>query len=372
MRELARRIEEARGGVRTDWTDDRARRVEGAMLRRRSRRAATRAALASATFAVVLVAAGVWWARGGSSAPAALATASLTGLRVPPVQLDDGSRAAPLDHATQLNAAEVSKARVVMTLLRGRASFDVTPNPARQFVVQAGSVDVQVLGTQFIVDRHDDKVSVAVQRGHVRVTWASGAADLLAGQADSFPPPVASPPHDEAPGEKPAASSSSAARQPPAPDEARSWRDFAAQGDFGRAYEQMKREGKSAARNDAADLLLAADVARMSGHSADAVEPLRSVLRAHRGDPRASLAAFTLGRVLLDELGRPGEAAAAFADARRLAPGGALAQDALAREVEALSKAGDTVTARDRANEYLRLYPDGSRAKSVRKFGGLE
>jgi len=50
-------------------------------------------------------------------------------------------------------------------------------------------------------------------------------------------------------------------------------------------------------------------------------------------------AAFTLGRVLLDELGRPSEAVDAFPLAR--SSGGPLAEDALAREVEALSRAGE-------------------------------
>jgi transmembrane sensor len=118
--------------------------------------------------------------------------------------------------------------------------------------------------------------------------------------------------------------------------------------------------------------MLAADVARLSGHAGEAVTHLRAVVSRHGGDPRAPLAAFTLGRVLLDELGRPGAAAAAFADAQRLAPGGALAQDALAREIEALAKAGQTVAAHDRALLYVERYPSGRRIKSVRRYGGLE
>jgi transmembrane sensor len=86
-------------------------------------------------------------------------------------------------------------------------------------------------------------------------------------------------------------------------------------------------------------------------------------------DPRASLAAFTLGRVLLDELGRPAEAAAAFERAR--GAGGAMAEDALAREVEACSKAGNVERARELAALYMRTYPSGRRARAVAKFGGV-
>ncbi|MEO7092617.1 MAG: hypothetical protein ABI175_05150, partial [Polyangiales bacterium] len=90
------------------------------------------------------------------------------------------------------------------------------------------------------------------------------------------------------------------------------------------------------------------------------------------GDPRAPLAAFTLGRVLLEELGQPGQAAEAFAKARALGGAGPLAEDALAREVEAWWRAGATDKAHERAEEYVKVYPKGLRIRSVRKYGGLE
>jgi hypothetical protein len=49
-----------------------------------------------------------------------------------------------------------------------------------------------------------------------------------------------------------------------------------------------------------------------------------------------------------------------------------LSQDALAREVEALAKAGQSVAARDRALEYVQSYPEGRRIQSVRRYGGVE
>jgi transmembrane sensor len=134
----------------------------------------------------------------------------------------------------------------------------------------------------------------------------------------------------------------------------------------------MTAEGAGAVRDEPGDLLFAADVARLSGNPALAVPRLERVIRAHAGDSRAPLAAFTLGRTLLDGLGRPREAADAFARARRLSPGGALAQDALAREVESWSRAGEAGLAHQRALDYLRLYPGGRREKAVRYHGGLE
>jgi transmembrane sensor len=120
------------------------------------------------------------------------------------------------------------------------------------------------------------------------------------------------------------------------------------------------------------DLLLAADAARLGGNPALAVAPLEKLLARYSFDARAPLAAFTLGRTLLDQLGRPREAAQAFATARRLDSSGALAQDALAREVESWSRAGESSLARARAEQYLARYPDGRRAPAVRRLGGIE
>jgi transmembrane sensor len=120
------------------------------------------------------------------------------------------------------------------------------------------------------------------------------------------------------------------------------------------------------------ELLLAADAARLSGHPAQAEPFLRRVMERHASDPRASLAAFTLGGVLMNQLGRPREAEAAYARARALSLSDALAQDAVARQVEAAHRAGDTTRARKLALQYLDRYPNGRRVNAVRRFGGLQ
>ena len=80
------------------------------------------------------------------------------------------------------------------------------------------------------------------------------------------------------------------------------------------------------------------------------------------------MAAFTLGRLKLEELGKPSEAARAFEEARRLAPKGPLAEDALAREVEAWVKAGEADKASAAATEYKKRYPRGVRLEWVRSL----
>jgi transmembrane sensor len=231
-----------------------------------------------------------------------------------------------------------------------------------------------VLGTVFTVALEPGGVKVTVERGRVHVEWPAGERVLGVGEqvlaggepvhaevAAALPPLPDASPSDHA-----------AAHASSLPLPGASWRSLAQDGDYARAFARMEAEGAAAIRDEPGDLLLAADVARLGGHPEKAMAPLERVLGSHGGDSRAPLAAFTLGRTLLDQLGRPNEAALAFARARRLDSSGALAQDALAREVESWSRAGDAGTARERAEEYVARYPKGRRLKAVRRLGGLD
>ena len=313
--------------------------VQGADRRRR-RRAGRRIALASAAAACLLLVAALhfqWLPLSAAppviarNPPAAAATIDRT------VRLSDGSRATPLDSGSEIVILQQTAAHVGLALGRGSGRFEVAPRPERTFSVQAGDVTITVVGTVF-----------SVERGAVRVEWDLGSRLLTQGERGWFPP--------------------LAAVAEPRPTEAR--RPVVAAG-------KAKREGAAAspvpARPESAEeLLLAADSMRMAGHPDRGAELLRRILREHHDDPRAPLAAFTLGRVLLMELGQPQAAAAAFAEVRRLSPDGAFAEDALAREVEAWSKAGRAEQAQARAREYLRLYPGGRRATTIRSLGGME
>jgi transmembrane sensor len=268
------------------------------------------------------------------------------------VRLADGSTAFALDPATQIAVAEDKNDRVELVLTRGRGRFDVKPRPSRTFAVHVGRVTVTALGTVFTVERVADRVGVAVESGTVRVDWGVGSALLEENNSGWYPPLVISGLGDRTTSQESARSPSSS---PPL------------------ALPRQSSASPIAGKTEsAADLLLAADKARISGHAEQAAELLRKLLREHRNDARAPLAAFTLGRMLLMELARPLEAAAVFAEARRLSPGGPFAEDALAREVEAFSKAGVPMQAHARAEEYLRLYPKGRRAAIVGAMGGIK
>ena len=264
----------------------------------------------------------------------------------------------PIEAGSVVSVVEDSPFRVVLELGRGRAGFDVVPSPKRNFVVRAGDVTVTVLGTAFTVERVADRVGVTVERGTVRVDWSVGTRQLNIGESGWFPPLVV----DTRPTRRDPTRQQVSARPHRAV--------------FSPSYRPVSEKSRGAAVSDsdetAGALLAAVDVERLAGRAERGASILRRLLREHGTDPRAPLAAFTLGRMLLMELGQPREAAAAFALVRDLVPGGAFAEDALAREVEAWALAGDAAEARSRAQEYLRLYPHGRRVANVKAFGGID
>jgi transmembrane sensor len=282
------------------------------------------------------------------------------------VHFADGSLAELSEERAGVQVEEDGPHRVV-TSVTGSARFRVVPNPARSFEVKSGDVRVRVLGTTFSVREQAGRTAkVAVEHGRVQVEWPGGSTTLESGQSGLFPPPksvVAQPRPDEAtPSPPPRASADSpvsSAKPSPIGGATQTWRDYAMQGDYSRAYIELIERGKDGVRDDPADLMLAADVARRSSHPADAVAPLRKLCDRHPGDKRAPVAAFTLGRVLLDDLGRASEAVNFFEKARTLWPAGPMAEDALAREAEACKRAGNIQRAQVLAAQYLSQYPQG-------------
>ncbi len=275
--------------------------------------------------------------------------APAAGRRAPEVlSFRDRSRAVALDPGTELAVEEDAPERVHLRLERGRARFEVTRRPERSFSVRARNVTVSVVGTTFGVEVVADRVGVSVEKGAVEVDWGVGQKRLLAGESGWFPPLVMSA--------QPEAPASESTRNVPA--EARA---------------AVAPTSSTPSPSPGAQSLLAeVDAVRSQGKPARAVELLRQLLREYPDDPRAPLAAFTLGRVLFNELGRPREAAAAFRQVRQKAPGSQFAEDALAREVEAWERASELARARALATEYLERYPSGRHARRVKALTGIE
>jgi transmembrane sensor len=92
--------------------------------------------------------------------------------------LQDGTRIF-LNTDTRLTVRSNARSRRVV-LIGGEASFEVTKDPRRPFIVSAGNRQVVALGTSFLVRRDSQQFSVALLKGEVRVsTTGSNATDAL-------------------------------------------------------------------------------------------------------------------------------------------------------------------------------------------------
>jgi transmembrane sensor len=382
MAEPQERLLRAAEHVAPGWSPDREERVRNAVQATQRRRARRSRTLAVATAAMLTGALAVFGYHTWSVRSAAKMAASAATTAAPLVRFEDGSVVTALGDTARVAPVEVRARAVGVRLEAGGARFSVAPNPERVFRVMARDVTVTVLGTVFTVAMEPAGVRVAVERGRVHVAWPAGERDLAVGDSalvgDSTAAALAPqgmqvlPPSPDTDDKAAPAADVHAPHAAASAAPTHSWRSLAEEGDYTRAFAKLAAEGPSAVRDDPEDLLLAADVARLGGHPEKAVNWLERVLSAHAGDSRAALAAFTLGRTLLDQLGRPREAAQAFARAERLDPKGTLSQDALAREVESWSRAGDSTLARERAERYSTLYPKGRRLQAVRRLGGLD
>lgn len=83
--------------------------------------------------------------------------------------LADGT-AITLGAASQVEIAFSGTSRKV-NLKSGAAFFDVTSDPERPFIVEAGDMKARVLGTQFDVSRSGNLIKVGVAEGSVKVSY---------------------------------------------------------------------------------------------------------------------------------------------------------------------------------------------------------
>ena len=277
----------------------------------------------------------------------------------------DGSTATALTQGAVLELRTTSDAEMVVLAKSGNFRFDVVPNPARRFVVEVGPVTVRVLGTRFVIAQQDQRVEVRVERGRVEVTWLGGRTELGVAESGWFPPlPEAS---DSAAAPSATEPAASAPRSSHVANERSQFIELSRKGDYQAAYAIIDRAPQLFG-GSAEDLMMAADAARLSNHPQQAVGYLQRITKEHPSDSRAPLAAFTLGRIYMSQLGQPAAAARAFALVRQLAPAGALVEDALAREAEALEQAGQHEAAQRLVEAYLKQYPSGRRSERLRQL----
>jgi transmembrane sensor len=341
-------------------------------------------ALAAAAAAVLLLA----WPRGGSGAgplrfDLSLENADPSAPRA--ISLSDGSTVT-LDPATSLGVLANDGRRFAVALARGRARFDVRPGGPRRWLVDGGLATVEVVGTDFTVERRPHELEVDVSRGVVMVHGdrvPDGTARLTAGDdlivpdgtavVPPAPPPAAPPPSIptttvSSPAPPPPPPSSSPSPSPPiaAPPKP-TWRSLARD----RRYAEALALGERTISDGGAsfdDLMDLGDVARLAGQPAEALPLLERAIASFGSDRRVSFAAMTRGRVLADDLHEPARAADAFAQAIALGLPALLVEDAYVRLVEARVEAGDRAGARAAAHDYDARFPDGAERERIRRW----
>ena len=283
------------------------------------------------------------------------------------VALSDGSRIEAGELA-RLDVLESSPRTVALGLRRGRVRFSVTPGGPRAWHVECGAVTVDVVGTVFTVDRDGDRVAVSVERGsvlvrgdgvpdHVQRVDAGGAIEIGAQPAvatrdeATIAPSVAADPVAER-----------AIAEPAFAELAVAIPSTAVPSTTVPSTTAPRRESD----DPVADLLARADTARRGGRHEAAARLLDTVVAQHADDPRAALAAYSLGRLRLERTGELRSAARTFARALELGLPEELVEGARAGRAIALARAHDPGA--DRAlEEYLEAHPDGrSRAEVLR------
>jgi transmembrane sensor len=315
------------------------------------------AAVLAVAAALVLVA---WFGlRRPASEPLALVGGALPALleardTASSAHFADGS-ALELARDTRLEILRNDGRSFVSVLRRGSGTFDVEPGGPRHWIIEAGLASVEVVGTRFTVTRDEDSVRVSVEHGIVVVRAESLPGTLRrlrAGESvevRTTAPPATSEPEPEL---------------HPAPDLPAPHSAPAASASAPRLAPSSRAEQPPGDEIDAR--LAAADAARRRGDREAAIRHLEEVLeRATPDDPRRGMAALSLARLTVRQ--DPALAATALEGSMQGMPK-ALAEDALARRVEAEARAGNRARAAELAREYLERFPNGHRAHDVRRW----
>lgn len=324
-----------------------------------------------------------------------------------PVVFDNGSRF-ELRSETSVRVTASNTDRVAVSMNGGELLADIRRSGGTKWEVNAGPYRVAVLGTAFTVDWNEGsgKLAVAVSRGvvHVRgghlneygIRIAAGKRLVVDGPdgrvaveaiGEEAPAPAKSAaattsgapalPSLEPVAPGPEAGGAAAPAWKPAsrgtaraPKLFESWKALYERRDYAAAVAAAETEGIDSllGRLDIEDLWRLANASRFA-HRGDVARRALLAVRARFADtPRASTAAFLLGRTELEDRANPGIARGWFETYLREAGDGPLAEEALGRLMEACDKAGSAGDAKRYAERYLSRYEDGlfaALAKSI-------
>lgn len=266
---------------------------------------------------------------------------------------------------------------------RGLAQFRVTPGGSRRWRIDASHAQVEVLGTVLWVESDDVGSSVRVDVGRVLVRspeLPGGARVIEAGQSLRLGAPPPSPEAATAADDGSEAASPAARAQAPTgaarasharPARARRVERAPAAPPSTREHDETSSapvRARAGVASAAATLWEGADQARRNGEPAHAARLLQELVEEYPGDSQVALAAFTLGVLHLDHLGRPFDASEWFQRALELGLGAALREDAYLRWAEASSRARDRSRLAAVSAEYARLYPRGRHGTAIEEL----
>ncbi len=302
---------------------------------------------------------------GPAPAPAVLPAGALLGSAQQPIamQLGDGSRVELQPH-TRVLLLHNDARRVQLDLRQGVARFHVTHDRTRPFEVEAGPVQVRVVGTRFSLQRSQgsegEQVRVAVSEGVVEVRRrdqpqaAGQVRSLHAGESWSVTLPPRAPAHAPQP---------ALAEQPDDEDEpAERPEPEGAPQPLAPAH---GAQAPASPGHGAAGLFRRASLARRAGRMQEAADGYAELLARYPRDPRAGLCAFELGRIRMDALGDPAGAIEALQRAVAIGAESSFHEDALARIVVADDALGRQEACRSARDRYLERYPRGVHAKAL-------
>ena len=327
----------------------------------------------------------------------------------------DGELPLHFSDNTTVTLAAASHARVVelrprevrLLLESGRVSVTVIHHENRSWHLRAGPFDVAVTGTRFDVSWSPEREQFEVRtlEGKVEVTGeqfaprlVSAGETLRAERLDGryrfvatdvpanrqtqlapsavAPAPNASAPSSNAPNVEPvepsAAPTSSNPKRGTLPPASPSWRELAAAGQYRAALEQAENDGFEGLcqTSNLSDLLALSETARFAGRIDRARLALTALRERFRGEPAASVATFTLGRLAFENSHDYVAAARWFRVYLGEQPHGSLAREAAGRLLESLQRGGDHAGATAAARDYLARYPDGPQNRLARQILG--
>lgn len=229
----------------------------------------------------------------------------------------------------------MNKRDVILRLKAGTVNVSVVPGGSRRWVVQAGAVSIEVVGTRFTVERTDARVVVHVSRGSVVV------------RSEHLPERVERLGASEALTVVTSSDTASKAPKKPLP--------------------QPKIENSISQAGGVSTLLEQADQARLRADWSTAGRALERVVKDFAGDPRAPVAAYQLAMVRQKQGASPTILTGAFARALDMASGASLRQDCYWRLAQAQMDAGQRAAAAQTARSALDEFPDGRYSERLRE-----